>query len=373
MTNAYSKPIKHRIAYFISPHGFGHAARACGVMGAMNEIDRSIQFEIFTKVPRWFFEKSVSGTFSYHSLLTDIGLHQKTSLHEDLPETLRCLDDFLPFNPCLVASLAEMIGGLGCELVICDIAPMGIVVAREAGMPSVLVENFTWDWIYQGYTNYAMQFKRHIVYLEGLFDAVDYHIQTEPVCMPRTVDLATLPVSRSVRTPASQIRRKLKISSDAKAVVITMGGIPANYDFIKGLPGWPNVHFVIPGGSQTTKIHENLVLLSPQSDFFHPDLINASDAVIGKVGYSTLAEVYHAGVPFGYITRPWFRESEALAGFIEREMNGIAIEETGFENGDWLSVLPDLLALPRIGRRGLNGAEQVARFVWKLLKGESGT
>jgi hypothetical protein len=32
---------------------------------------------------------------------------------------------------------------------------------------------------------------------------------------------------------------------------------------------------------------QNLVLLPHHSGFYHPDLVNASDAVIGKVGYST--------------------------------------------------------------------------------------
>ncbi len=43
------------LAYFISPHGFGHAARACAVMSAILERMPGVRFEIFTEVPRWFF------------------------------------------------------------------------------------------------------------------------------------------------------------------------------------------------------------------------------------------------------------------------------------------------------------------------------
>ncbi len=53
----------YRIAYFISPHGFGHAARAAAVMEATYEMDPAIRFEIFTQVPRWFFHDSLSGNF----------------------------------------------------------------------------------------------------------------------------------------------------------------------------------------------------------------------------------------------------------------------------------------------------------------------
>jgi hypothetical protein len=67
-----------RIAFFISPHGFGHAARAASVMEALAQIDSSHQFDIFTTVPEWFFANCNSFAFQYHQLLTDIGLVQKT-------------------------------------------------------------------------------------------------------------------------------------------------------------------------------------------------------------------------------------------------------------------------------------------------------
>ena len=58
-----------RIAYFISPHGYGHAARASAVMDAIHDISPSLRFEIFTTVPQWFFEQSLTGPFAYHSFI----------------------------------------------------------------------------------------------------------------------------------------------------------------------------------------------------------------------------------------------------------------------------------------------------------------
>ena len=87
------------LAYFISPHGYGHAARAAAVMEAIHQRRPDTRFEVFTLVPAWFLADSLTAPFSYHPLLTDIGLVQKNSLIEDLPQTLRRLDDFLPFAP----------------------------------------------------------------------------------------------------------------------------------------------------------------------------------------------------------------------------------------------------------------------------------
>jgi hypothetical protein len=356
------------IAYFISPHGYGHAARAAGVMEAIHDLDSAIRFEIFTQVPRWFFEDSFSGAFGYHLLLADIGLVQRTPLRADIPETVKRLNRFLPFDAFTIRNLAKQIKKLKCDLIICDIAPMGIAVAEKAVVPSLLIENFTWDWIYQGYLEEDARMGEHIGYLKSLFNAATFRIQTEPVCDPCSADLTTFPVSRKKKTPAHKIRKKLKIPEGSKAILITMGGIEEEYQFFEQLAMKEDVYFVIPGARRKVTIRDNLVGLPHHSEYFHPDLVNASDAVIGKVGYSTLAEIYFAGVPFGYVARSRFRESEKLVSFIENKMCGLPISGDQFYSGEWLSCLPDILALPRINRTDPRGAEQVARFIHGLLK-----
>ena len=336
-------------------------------MAALFELAPATRFEIFTKVPHWFFHDSLPDSFGYHSLLTDVGLAQETALHEDVPETVRRLNAFLPFDRRRVERLALKVRRLGCKLVMCDIAPLGIAVAREAGLPSVLVENFTWDWIYQAYVSHDGELSRHSATLRALFDSADYHIQTEPVSDRRTADLTTAPVSRPPRTPARQIRQRLGIADESPAVLVTMGGIPWEYTFVQQVYGRDDVTFIIPGAGERLQVEGNLIRLPHHSPFYHPDLVNASDAVIGKLGYSTLAEVYRAGVPFGYIPRPGFRESPALEAYVQGAMHGLAIGEGQFEDGSWLALVPKLLALPRVRRAGQNGAAQVAGFVKKIL------
>jgi len=340
-------------------------------MSAIHEIAPSVQFEIYTEVPQWFFQQSLSVPFNYHSLSTDIGLVQKDSLHEDMESTLDSLDRFLPFELSIVAKLSETLNEMKCEMVICDISPLGIVVAKEAGIPSVLVENFTWDWLYEGYVNENNRLYKHINYLQEIFESTDYHIQAEPVCRYRNVDLLVNPISRKFRASAESLREKLGMPKGAKAVVITMGGIPGEYSFLKRLGRQPDIYFVIPGGNETILVRDNTILLPHRSEFFHPDLVNASDLVVGKVGYSTLSEVYYAGVPFGYVPRPSFRESEILAKYIENNMKGFSLEEAEFQSGNWLSFLSDFLGLLRVSRSETNGADEAAMFIRELLCLES--
>lgn len=356
------------LAFFVSSHGFGHAARAVAVMNSIYERVPTAHFEIFTLTPRWFFEESLQASFNLHSVKTDIGLVQQTPLEEDFEKTLNELDNFLPFNQALVNNLAKQIGEAKCRLVLCDIAPLGIAVAHTAGIPSVLVENFTWDWIYEFYTAKYPRFDSHIEYLRKIFNSADHHIQTQPVCNPKkTVSLTTLPVSRKPKTPAGEIRQQLRIPDNYYMVLVTMGGIPERFSGLRDLGNLDGISLVIPGGSHQAEFRNHMILLPHHSNFYHPDLVFASDAVIGKAGYSTIAEVYFAGAPFGYINRPNFRESSVLTTFIQHQMTGVEIPSSTFHNGDWINVVPQLINLPRIQRLSPNGADQVASYVHSLL------
>jgi UDP-N-acetylglucosamine:LPS N-acetylglucosamine transferase len=104
-----------------------------------------------------------------------------------------------------------------------------------------------------------------------------------------------------------------------------------------------------------------------RSGFIHSDLANAADAVVGKAGYSTLAEVYQAGVPFGYVPRSNFRETDKLVAFIEKEMPGLCIGDEEFKAGNWLPKVARLLNLPRISRHHRNASHQVAGMIRDIL------
>jgi UDP:flavonoid glycosyltransferase YjiC (YdhE family) len=355
-----------RIAYFVSPHGFGHATRSAAVMAAIQALSPTPHFDIFTQAPEWLFNASLSGLFSYHPLMSDIGLVQKSPLEEDLEATLQRLDGFLPFNEHLLRSLTEQVRELECQVIVCDIAPLGIIVAKQAGIPSVLIENFTWDWIYAGYLGDDGRFAKYIAYLGEVFQSASYHIQTEPVCHYTSADLITPPVSRSPRLTRSQTRQRLGIPQDARMVLVTMGGVEFPLTFADHPATPDNLYFVVPGGNPQASARRR-ILLPYHSDFYHPDLVHACDAIVGKAGYSTLAEAYLAGVPYIYTARRRFRETASIAAFIEKELGGFEIQEEAFLQGEWVPGLADLLMSPRRAEERTNGAVQAARFIVNLL------
>ncbi len=358
---------KRALACFISPHGFGHASRMTAILERLMEFDPGLSFHLFTTVPRWFFDPPLAGRFSYHPTVTDIGFVQKTPFLEDLEATAGALDAFLPFDPALIDALAEKVSALQCRAVLCDIAPLGIAVAKAAGLCSVLIENFTWDFLYAGYPDFAEQVKGHMDYLSFLFDSADHRIQTEPVCRRKGASLTVPPIARKPRTDPPSVRKRLGLERDRPLVLVTLGGIPEKGSFYSRLHKAGAFHFVIPGASRAATSRDNVLFLPHKSDFYHPDLVFASDLVIGKAGYSTVAEVYSAGVPFGFIPRPDFAESPVLAEFIETRMAARRISMETFFKGDWILQIEDLLHTPNKGGQHRNGAPEAARFILGLL------
>ncbi len=171
------------------------------------------------------------------------------------------------------------------------------------------------------------------------------------------------PASREPRKSAAQTRAELNIPADARLVLVTMGGIPEVFAHLDRIRAPREVYYVIPGGSQTYEKHDHTLLIPHHSRFYHPDLIHACDVVIGKAGYSTIAEVYRSGAPFGFIVRSNFRESPVLAEYLNQQHMGIQIDEEAFVQGDWEAPVMRLLDYPRRPPAAVNGADKIAQFL----------
>lgn len=351
------------VAVVVSAHGFGHAARSCAVIQALAKIRRDLHFHILTTVPRWFFTDSLTAPFTMHRLKTDVGLVQRTPLEEDLPATVRRLDGFLTGGSGVLERLTDRISRLRCRLVISDIAPLGVAAAIKLGIPGVLVENFTWDWIYNRYEPPNRALNRHGSALADFVAGAELHIQTKPTCSRSPGAVEVPPVARAALNHPGLVRRRLGVGEGGPMVLLTMGGIGWDYRALTSLVRHPKAIFVVPGGGTEPARNGRLIVLPFRSDFYHPDLVRAADVVVGKLGYSTVAETWQAGSAMAYIGRPRFPESPVLAAFVRRTMDSVEISEEGFNDGSWLAAIDPLLDAPRKVRRKTDGAQRAARAI----------
>jgi hypothetical protein len=355
-----------RIGCCISGHGFGHATRAIAVLQALS-LRLEADLTIVTAAPAWLFAESLAVPLDFHAEAVDVGLVQQDPLVEDMEATLHALAAFSCQPEERIARIAAHL--TGCRLVLCDIAPLGIAAAKQLGVPSVLIENFTWDWIYEGYAGRWPQLRPYIDALQALFVQADHRIQTRPVCSPAVCDLVVDPVARPICRP-EQLRQRLYLEPEQKLVLLTMGGLGAEAVALQPLLQRPDLVFVLPGWSRENEFTGNLRFLGREAAWYHPDLVAAADLVVGKLGYSTVAEAYWAGTPFAYVARRDFSESVSLAAFVDNHLPSWQIAQEHLCNGMWLHSLPHLPAKKIKALQTTNGADQVAAYLVDLLSKE---
>jgi len=348
-----------RIAAFVSPHGFGHAARSSAVLAEAHRV-AGAHAHVFTTAPRWFFEESLA-SFTYHPTVVDVGFRQTSALVFDTGATVDALRQLVPFDASSVERLAAEVLDAGCGVVLCDIAPMGIAVAEAAGLPSVLVENFSWPWLYHPLVEAVPELVEIGVELDRWSARATIHVQARPVCARQPEFELVDPVSREVRMGRAETRARLGIPRDAPLVVVTMGGYGEDMPFLDRLQSRTGFHFLVTGAVRTQAVG-NLHLFDNNTALFMPDVLRAADAVVAKLGYGTVSEVWREGLPFAWVTRPDFREMASLEAFAEEELSGWLMPTEHFRSGDWIDNLESLVDMPR-RPHPVGGAHRIAEIL----------
>lgn len=353
------------LVWFVSPHGFGHAARASAIIAASWARRPDLRHHVFTSVSRGFFRDSLPGVpVDFHRLECDIGMVQKDPFEEDIGRTIRALDRLpLKAGPELDAVISD-VAATGCRLVISDISPLGLLVADRLECPGILVENFTWDWIYRAYGDRRLD--GYGAEMQRIFSTAALRIQVEPVCRFADDARQVAPVSRDPRSSRSDLRRELGIPTHERMVLVSLGGVESA-SLRRLRQEMPTATLVAPAKRPDIEVGRGVVRIPITGGPYHPDLVAASDLVIGKLGYSTVAEVYQAGNAFAFLRRPRFPESRILERFVGAHLPSEALPEDWLENPMAPSLLEELLTRSRPTGVRPNGAGQAADLILDLL------
>lgn len=345
------------IVFYITSHGLGHASRDVELIAALLRQDRGTRIIVRSSVRPWLFDRIRGPRFEEEHAETDTGMVQIDSLRIDLDATARHAVSFYGDFDRRVAEEAAHLRRLGADLVVGDVPPLAFAAAHAAGVRSVLVANFTWDWVYAFYPSFERLAPGVIDTIAGAYTHADAALRLPihggfgPVAAV-TKDIPFI-ARRSTREPADT-RRRLGIDERQPLVVSSFGGygVAVPYDRIAA---------------------SGLTVLAPET---HPpaglqyeDLIAAADAVVSKPGYGVVSECAANRTPLLYTSRGEFAEYDVMVAEMPRVLRCRYIEQAALLAGHWREAIDALLAQPDPPERPrVDGAEVAADAILEAAR-----
>lgn len=365
------------VFFYISGHGFGHTVRDIAVINALGARLPECEMVVRTSAPRRLFDQSVRVPIRFLEGDNDTGIVQIDSLRLDEAATIGLAAEFYRTLPSRSAAEAAILREHDARLVISDAPPLACTAAGVAGIPSVVLSNFTWDWIYEGY-------ERHLAAAPDLLPAMRnaYTQATEGWRLPMHGGFATIPrvvdipfVARHARADrtAQDVRRDLSLPCDRPLVLFSFGGYG-----VAGLPfdeldclSDAGVVVTAPAGQMGSI--EGPVLRVAEEDIYgrglrYVDLVAAVDVVATKPGYGIIADCVANDTAMLYTSRGRFVEYDVMVAQMPRVLRCEYIDLDAFLAGRWRDALTRLLCQPPPPERPrTDGADVVANMIVERL------
>ncbi|KAJ6434761.1 hypothetical protein OIU84_000072 [Salix udensis] len=161
---------KHLVfAYYVTGHGFGHATRVVEVV--RNLILAGHDVHVVTGAPDFVFTSEIqSPRLFIRKVLLDCGAVQADALTVDRLASLeKYSETAVKPRESILATEIEWLNSIKADLVVSDVVPVVCRAAADAGIRSVCVTNFSWDFIYAEYVMATGNHHRSIVWQVTLF------------------------------------------------------------------------------------------------------------------------------------------------------------------------------------------------------------
>lgn len=362
------------LVFYVSGHGLGHATRSGAVIEALAATSGgSDSIAVRSSAPEWIFAGRAPG-IAYHSAAIDVGVIQSTALDLDLSATLAAHEDFLTDWEGAVEREAEWIRRSEARAVVADVPPLAFAAASRAGIPAFAIANFSWDWILDAYARsdprWAPMVARYRQAYHGAKRLFRLPLHGDLSCFPRIVDVPHL-VNRS-RRDAAECRGAAGIADDEprRVVLVSFGDLAGSA--LEPSGGTELDDYLFLGmGRRPAAFRGDWLEISGQSNIRHEELICASDAVLGKPGYSTVAEVIAHERRFLYVPRSSYRENSVLERGLAESACARSMPRDDFASGRWRPHLDALFDQPSPPPApATHGAETIAAALVELLRGQ---
>ena len=349
------------IVFYVSGHGFGHASRSTELIRTLVAGWPDAPVVVRTAAPRRLFRAIADATapmIDVQALDADTGIVQIDSLRLDEEGSARQAARFHATFDHRVAMEADVLQRQRADVVIGDIPPLAFAAAARAGVPSVAVGNFTWDWIYGIYPAFDRLAPDVIPQVRRAYATatralrLPLHGGFEPMAAV-TRDIPFI-ARRSARDPA-ETRRALRLGEGQRPLVLPSFGA-----------------YGAPFPVERLKESQRFTVIEPVQDppegLLYEDLVAAADVVVSKPGYGIVSECVANGTALLYTSRGRFAEYDVFVEEMPRVLRCRYISQEDLFAGRWAGAVEAVLAQPPPSEQPrVDGAEVAAQAIMDLV------
>lgn len=325
-----------RVCIYCSNHGYGHAARIAALAESFGT--SGIFCTIVTTRPSFLFSRLNPQFFELVEGSLDFGLQQKTWLQADIPTTIQELRKLWGQREDMIDRQRQFLEDNRYDLVVADIPFLPCEAAYRAGIPVVAVSNFDWHFMYRTMLPETDEMRAILDGIAGMYGRttmafrLPFSSEESMNVFPRLRETGLL--AKMYLPEREAVRSEFKVPEDHLMIMLSFGGGEGNPIDLQSLLNVPGITVL---SRYDGLEHPNYRHIPPEEDFSR--LLAASDAIITKLGYSTLAEARAAGIFIIYTDRIDFSEDSILRQGLEDYENCLYIAPHLLPQTDWNQVM----------------------------------
>jgi L-arabinokinase len=362
------------VLFALSGHGFGHATRSLQVAAALGARVPGARLVVRSALPSWFLEAARVPHLHIEPASLDVGMVQLDSLRIDEGETARRAAAFYGQFESHVAREVAAIERLRPTVIVGDIPPVAFAAAARAGVPSVALGNFTWDWIYEAYPDFARVAPGAIETIRTAYGTatralrLPFHGGFAPMAaVTRDIPL----IARKARHSRGEARRLLDLDDHRPVVLASFGGhglklpyaeIASRGDFTLVL-----TDHEAAGAHAESRLRSFTFPDLARRGLQYADLVAASDVVVSKPGFGIVSECIANGAALLYTSRGRFPEHDVFVAEMPAVVRCRYLPQEDLVEGRWAEAIRALLdAPPPAVRPRLDGDRVAADEILEL-------
>lgn len=336
-----------KILYAITGHGFGHATRAVEIARLLKQEFPAIEITLSTGVDAGAIDNFCPqfSHYNYRQQHYEPGLIQKNCFEIDIEATrqqYRLLKQQLPVR---IEAETHYLAESGFDGVISDVAAIPLAAAERLQLPSLVIGNFTWDWILQPLIANCDELSQYHRILKqqyrsaSLYLQLPFHADSHPFLKQQDAPL----LGRRASLSRQAIFERLKLVDDPEKplVLVSVGGWDAQGLGAIDIQQCDNFRFLVMGDLPISAAQAEIIRLPFALDHGvgFPDLVSIADAGVVKPGYGTCSEFVLNNTAMVGIERINSREAAILERGVSRHIPFAKLSLDDFFAGNWQAAL----------------------------------